>query len=230
MVKCLSSSCDICEMEKTILPGWKTLIGSEFEKEYFSKIREYLHTIDFFPKPAHILRCLSFFEYSDVKVVILGQDPYHGPGQAVGLSFSVPSDIRMPPSLINIRKEILSSTGTGSKCEKGSLVSWAEQGVLLLNSILTVTQKKPRSHSSIGWMSFTDTIIKKVSDSSKEVVFMLWGKDAQRKQSLIDESKHLVLCSPHPSPFSARTGFFGCNHFQKANEYLESKGKDPIAW
>lgn len=223
-------SCDICRIEESICPGWKSLLDKEFNQEYFTAIIKHLHTISFFPKPAHILRCLSFFECRETKVVILGQDPYHGPGQAVGLSFSVPVGTRLPPSLINIRKEIVSSTGKNSSCVGGSLTSWAKQGVLLLNSILTVTQKKPRSHSALGWEQFTDEIIRIVSTESENTVFMLWGKDAQEKEKLIDKSKHLVLKTSHPSPFSARKGFLGCEHFKLANEYLVLKGKSTIVW
>ncbi|KAI5190232.1 uracil-DNA glycosylase [Nematocida minor] len=222
--------CNICTVDSAVLPGWRSLLDKEFQAEYFSKIKKYLHTTKFYPLPSKILRCLSFFECSDTKVVILGQDPYHGRDQAEGLSFSVPVGVRPPPSLLNIRKEILSSTGIKSACVGGSLTSWARQGVLLLNSTLTVTPEKPRSHASIGWMRFTDEIIQLVSRESTGTVFMLWGKDAQEKRPLIDESKHLVLATSHPSPFSARRGFLGSQHFMLANAYLASKGKKPIIW
>ncbi|KAH9385502.1 uracil-DNA glycosylase [Nematocida major] len=222
--------CEICVMHAGVLPGWRALLEKEFEKEYFRRILEYLHGVQFFPQPKHVLRCLSFFECADTKVVILGQDPYHGVDQAVGLSFSVPVGVRAPPSLMNIRKEILSSTGAKSACVGGSLTSWAKQGVLLLNSILTVTQKKPRSHSKIGWTEFTDEIIRMVSEKSSGTVFMLWGNDAQSKKGLIDSKKHLVLCTTHPSPFSAHRGFIGSGHFKRANEYLISLNKEAIVW
>lgn len=222
--------CNICSIPTKILPGWHALLESEFEQEYFRSIISYLHKTQFYPKPEHVLRALTYFECAETKVVVLGQDPYHGPGQAVGLSFSVPVGERIPPSLINIRKEIVSSTGAKSVCNGGSLVPWAKQGVLLLNSILTVTQKQPHSHSQIGWTRLTDKIIEKVSEQSSGTVFMLWGKDAEKKKPLINSEKHLILCTTHPSPFSARKGFLGCQHFKRANEYLEKLGKDPINW
>ncbi|EIJ88587.1 uracil-DNA glycosylase [Nematocida parisii] len=225
-----TSTCAICKLHEEVLPGWMTHINQEFSKEYFKRILDHLHTVQFYPKPEHILRCLTYTECTDIKVVILGQDPYHGHNQAEGLSFSVGDGVRVPPSLANIKKEIFNSIGVNSVCSKGSLIKWAEQGVLLLNTILTVTRNKPRSHSSIGWVRFTDEIIRIINDTSEGVVFMLWGKDAQKKKLLIDGGRHFILCAPHPSPFSARTGFFGCDHFKKSNDYLVSCGKDPIKW
>ncbi|OAG31774.1 uracil-DNA glycosylase [Nematocida displodere] len=223
-------SCDICSIEKQPLPGWQACLKEEFLEAYFKEIIAHLHTTSFFPKASQVLRCLSFFDCPETKVVILGQDPYHGPGQAVGLSFSVPIGVIPPPSLKNIKKEIEASTGKPSICQGGSLLPWVKQGVLLLNTTLTVLAKSPRSHASLGWSKLTDEIILSVSAQTTSTVFMLWGKDAQEKERLIDAKKHLILTSPHPSPFSARKGFFGSKHFQLANEYLELKSRGPIVW
>jgi len=217
-------------MPETLPSGWRRDLEPEFKEEYFRKLIRDLHGEKFFPRPEQILRCLTFFECEDAKVVILGQDPYHGPGQAEGLSFSIPAGVARPPSLVNIMKEIADSTGKASRCKGGSLVRWAEQGVLLLNTVLTVKEKLPRSHSNMKWHLLTDRIIELVSEKGESVVFMLWGRDAQEKERLIDRSRHLVLKSPHPSPLSARKGFFGNNHFKIANEYLASKGKGEIEW
>ncbi|KAI5192605.1 uracil-DNA glycosylase [Nematocida sp. AWRm77] len=223
-------SCAVCCLEEQMLPGWKALLKEEFAKEYFKRIVETLHTEAFFPEAGSILRCLSFFECAETKVVVLGQDPYHGAGQAEGLSFSVPAGVTAPPSLANIKKEIFSSTGKASVCKGGSLVPWAEQGVLLLNTTLTVREKQPRSHAGLLWSLFTDRVIECISEHAEHVVFFLWGKDAEKKRGLIDSSRHLVLSSPHPSPFSARRGFFGNNHFQLTNEYLLQHQKEPVVW
>ncbi|RTL56381.1 MAG: uracil-DNA glycosylase, partial [Sphingobacteriales bacterium] len=168
--------------------------------------------------------------FNKVKVVILGQDPYHGPGQAHGLCFSVQDGVPPPPSLINIYKEIQSDIGIGMNAKSGNLTKWADQGVFLLNASLTVRANEPMSHSKIGWAEFTDAVIKKISDEKKGVVFLLWGKFAQEKQILIDETKHHVLKAAHPSPFSADKGFFGCKHFSKTNEYLVKEGLSPVDW
>jgi uracil-DNA glycosylase len=162
-------------------------------------------------------------------VVILGQDPYHGSGQAMGLSFSVPKGIKPPPSLVNIFKELKSDIGLPIPTN-GDLTPWAKQGVLLLNAVLTVRENEPASHAKIGWMHFTDAVIKKISDDKKGVVFLLWGKFAEQKQILIDETKHFVLKAAHPSPFSADKGFFGCKHFSKTNELLAKQGLQVIDW
>jgi len=162
-------------------------------------------------------------------VVILGQDPYHGQGQAHGLCFSVQNGVQPPPSLINIFKELHEDVGVPIP-NHGNLTNWAEQGVFLLNASLTVRAGEPMSHSKIGWAEFTDTVIKKISEEKKHVVFLLWGKFAQEKRVLIDESKHLILRAPHPSPLSAHSGFFGCKHFSKTNEWLIKNGIDPIDW
>jgi uracil-DNA glycosylase len=165
----------------------------------------------------------------NVKVVILGQDPYHGPGQAHGLCFSVPDGVAPPPSLINIFKELQDDTGTPIPAS-GNLTRWAERGVFLLNASLTVRAAEPMSHAKIGWAEFTDTVIRKISELKSHVVFLLWGKFAQEKRVLINESKHLILKAAHPSPLSAHSGFLGCRHFSKANTYLMSKGIDPVDW
>jgi uracil-DNA glycosylase len=167
--------------------------------------------------------------FDTVKVVILGQDPYHGKGQAHGLAFSVPDHVPIPPSLQNIYKEIKNDIGTDVP-QTGNLERWAKQGVLLLNATLTVEQGNPGSHQGRGWEVFTDAVIQKISKEKEHVVFLLWGKFAQSKSSLIDENKHLILKAAHPSPFSAHNGFFGCHHFSKTNSYLQSHGKGPIVW
>ena len=167
--------------------------------------------------------------FNKVKVVILGQDPYHGSGQAMGLSFSVPKGVKPPPSLVNIFKELKSDIGLPIPTQ-GDLTPWAKQGVLLLNAVLTVRENEPASHAKIGWMHFTDAVIRKISDEKKGVVFLLWGKFAEQKQTLIDETKHFVLKAAHPSPFSADKGFFGCKHFSKTNELLAKQGLQVINW
>jgi uracil-DNA glycosylase len=167
--------------------------------------------------------------FNQVKVVILGQDPYHGPGQAHGLSFSVPDGLPAPPSLINIYKELHKDIGMPIP-KTGNLTKWAKQGVLLLNAVLTVRANEPASHAKIGWMDFTDAVIRKISDEKQGVVFLLWGKFAQEKQVLVDETKHHVLKAAHPSPFSADKGFFGCQHFSRTNQLLMDQGITPIDW
>jgi uracil-DNA glycosylase len=190
---------------------------------------EYL-TKKIFPAPANIFKVFTLTPFNAVRVVILGQDPYHGDRQAEGLSFSVPSGMKLPPSLQNIYKEIESDTGITKDFTNGNLEPWAKQGVFLLNAILTVVANSPASHQKHGWEEFTDTVIKKISDSREHVVFMLWGKYAQSKKALIDTSKHLVLEAPHPSPFSAHSGFFGCKHFSLCNKYLQENGLKEINW
>lgn len=222
--------CKICRIPQQPLPAWGALLGDEMGEAYFARILERLHAAPFYPPPESVLRCLTFFEVADTRVVILGQDPYHGDGQAMGLAFSVPPALAPPPSLINIKKEILRSTGAASVCKKGCLVEWAKQGVLLLNTTLTVQRKMPRSHVSFGWQRFTDAVIRAVSEKTRNTVFILWGSDAQQKRGLIDQSKHCILKSVHPSPLSASRGFFGCDHFRLANEYLEKHGRGKINW
>ena len=220
-------------MEVKIAPSWKGKLQEEFEKPYFQELTEFVrdeykeHKV--YPPPGLIFNAFTHCSYDDVKVVILGQDPYHNPGQANGLAFSVAEGVTPPPSLQNIYKEI-SNEYDKPIPTTGNLERWADQGVLLLNATLTVRAHKPGSHQKKGWEEFTDAVIKKLSDEKKELVFILWGAYAQKKGSIIDETKHLVLKSAHPSPFAANRGFFGNNHFIKANEYLEKHGKKPIEW
>lgn len=192
-----------------------------------------LDSVDFdltiYPPKELIFRALELTPFENIKVVILGQDPYHGEGEANGLAFSVNKGVKLPPSLRNIYEELKSDMGIKIP-NHGDLTSWAKQGVLLLNSVLTVEKDKPASHRNIGWEEYTDSIIKKISDKKENIVFILWGKYAQSKKDFIDERKHLVISSPHPSPFSANKGFFGSKPFSKTNTYLKSKGKKEIDW
>lgn len=222
--------------EKLILieDSWKFLLESKFNQENLKSIHSFiLNEYDkgkiIYPKNALIFNAFNLTPFSKLKVVILGQDPYHGKNQAHGLSFSVPKGIKIPPSLKNIYKELESDLNF-SIPNHGNLESWAKQGVLLLNAILTVNASEPASHKKSGWEDFTDTVIKKISDNSENKVFLLWGRFAQEKSKFIDSSKHLVLKAAHPSPFSAHNGFFGCKHFSKTNEYLVKHGQAPINW
>lgn len=215
--------------------SWKEILKNEFARPYFLEIVTVLKTDKavgktIYPPGPLIFNAFNQTPFYKVKVVILGQDPYHNPGQAHGLSFSVPNGVKPPPSLLNIYKEIQLDIGIPMPAEYGNLMRWAEQGVLLLNAILTVRANEPASHSRVGWMNFTDAVIKKLSEEKKGVVFLLWGKFAQDKQVLIDETKHFVLKAAHPSPFSAEKGFFGCRHFSKTNSILVREGLDPIDW
>lgn len=221
-------------MNVSIEPSWKKVLENEFELPYFKTLSEtvrtaYLGNVPIYPPPKAVFNAFELCPFDAVKVVILGQDPYHGAGQAHGLCFSVQDGVRIPPSLQNIYKEIKDDIGT-SIPEQGNLERWAKQGVLLLNATLTVEAGKPGSHQGIGWETFTDAIIQKISKEKEHVVFLLWGKYAQDKGAHIDIEKHLVLKAPHPSPFSAYTGFLGCKHFSKTNEYLKQHGKEPIEW
>jgi uracil-DNA glycosylase len=223
----------LATMKVNIDDSWEKALHSEFTKPYFSKLTEtirssYLSTT-VFPPPKLIFNAFTHCPFENVTVVILGQDPYHGTGQAHGLSFSVQDGVKTPPSLQNIYKEIAADLQTDVPAS-GNLERWARQGVLLLNATLTVEKEKPGSHQGIGWETFTDAVIKKISDEKEHVVFLLWGKYAQDKGKVIDTHKHLVLMAPHPSPFSAHNGFFGCRHFSKTNEYLLAHGKKPIVW
>lgn len=213
---------------------WKEALSPFFESETFTTLTDFVRseytTKKIFPKPADIFKAFDLTPLSSVKVVILGQDPYHNDGQAHGLSFSVPSSITPPPSLKNMYKEIAKDLGVEKDMNDGNLEPWAEQGVLLLNAILTVVAHTPASHRGHGWEEFTDTVIRTISDKNENVVFMLWGNFARSKKSLIDTNKHLVLEAPHPSPFSAHSGFFGCRHFSLCNVYLKKHGKEPIVW
>ncbi|MBY0479186.1 MAG: uracil-DNA glycosylase [Chitinophagaceae bacterium] len=222
-------------MDVQIEASWKDELKQEFTKAYFQQIVAFLKTEKIqgktiYPPGSLIFNAFTQTPFDRVKVVIIGQDPYHGPGQAHGLSFSVPDGIQPPPSLVNIYKEIESDMGVGMPAQQGNLSKWAQQGVLLLNAFLTVRANEAASHSKIGWENFTNAVIQKISDNKKGVVFLLWGKFAQEKQRLIDETKHHVLKAAHPSPLSAYNGFFGCKHFSKTNELLLNQGYDPIDW
>ena len=221
-------------MEVKINDTWKEVLKSEFNKPYFLQIVNFLRTEKMagktiYPPGQLMFNAFNTTPFDHVKVVLLGQDPYHGPGQAHGLCFSVQTGVKPPPSLVNIYKELNSDIGM-SIPNHGNLTKWAEQGVLMLNASLTVRADEPMSHSKIGWAEFTDSVIKKISDQREHVVFILWGRFAQEKQVLIDETRHLVLKAAHPSPFSANNGFFGCRHFSKTNEYLMQNGIDPVDW
>ena len=221
-------------MDVKIESSWKELLKDEFKKSYFEQIALHLKTEKsqhktIYPPGQFIFNAFNTTPIDQVKVVILGQDPYHGPGQAHGLCFSVQKGVPPPPSLINIFKELHEDIGINIP-NHGDLTHWAQQGVFLLNASLTVRASEPMSHAKIGWATFTDTVIRKISDHQPHVVFLLWGKFAQEKKVLIDETKHLVLKAAHPSPLSANAGFFGCKHFSKANAYLVSKGIDPVDW
>ncbi len=214
--------------------SWKTPLAGEFDAPHMQKLRQFL--VDrkaagarIFPKGSEYFRALDLTPLDQVRVVILGQDPYHGEGQAHGLCFSVKPGVRTPPSLVNIYKEL--GTDLGIKpARHGFLEHWAEQGVLLLNSVLTVEMGQAAAHQGKGWELFTDVVIRLVNAKSEPVVFMLWGAYAQRKAAFVDSSRHLVLKAPHPSPLSAHNGFFGSRHFSQANAFLESKGLKPIDW
>jgi len=214
---------------------WKEVLKKEFTKPYFKQIVFFLKTEKstgkiIYPLGSLIFNAFNQTPFNKLKVVIIGQDPYHGEGQAHGLSFSVQNGIKPPPSLANIYKEIQTDIGIAMPVQYGNLTRWAEQGILLLNSALTVRANEPNSHAKFGWGEFTDAVIQKISDEKKGIVFLLWGKFAQEKQILIDETKHTVLKAAHPSPLSAHTGFFGCNHFSKTNEILIKQGLAPIDW
>lgn len=221
-------------MNVKIEASWKQALADEFGKTYFSQIVHHIKTEKeqgkiIYPPGSQIFHAFDATPFTQVKVVILGQDPYHGPRQAHGLSFSVPPGVPPPPSLLNIFKELNQDTGMPIP-QHGHLEKWAQQGVLLLNASLTVRAQEPMSHSRIGWHQFTDAAIQKISDEREHVVFLLWGKFAQQKTSLIDERKHLVLKAAHPSPLSAHNGFLGCHHFSKTNQYLMKHGIHPIDW
>ena len=213
---------------------WQEIIEVEKQKPYYQKLKDEIdkryETTKVFPEKKNIFKAFSLSKIEDLKVVILGQDPYHGFGQAQGLSFSTPKEVKNPPSMMNILKEINDDLGKRSICEDGDLTSWATQGVMLLNTILTVEEGLPKSHHNLGWEIFTDNIIKYISDNCLDVVFILWGSPAISKSKLIDKSKHHILTAPHPSPLSSYRGFFGCKHFSKTNEILKDLGKEEINW
>jgi len=214
--------------------SWKQELGEEFRKDYFLGLKGFLleekaRGAVVYPPGPLIFNAFNHTPFGAVKIVILGQDPYHGPGQAHGLSFSVPRGIRPPPSLQNIFKELHTDVGFEIP-DHGNLEKWAEQGVFLLNACLTVRAGQPASHQGHGWEEFTTAAVKTLSEKRRDLVFLLWGKPAQEKEILIDKSKHHVLKAPHPSPFSADRGFFGCRHFSKSNGLLKSAGKTPVDW
>jgi uracil-DNA glycosylase len=220
-------------MDVRIAASWKSHLSPEFEKPYFLQLIEFVKTAynegTVYPPGKEIFKAFDSCDFEQVKVVIIGQDPYHGPGQANGLCFSVRDGVRMPPSLVNIFKEIHADLGKPMPAS-GDLDRWARQGVLLLNATLTVGASAPGSHQNKGWETFTDAVIQSISDQKENLVFLLWGSYAQKKGEVIDRSRHLVLMCAHPSPFSADRGFFGCKHFSKANAYLKSKGLKEIDW
>lgn len=220
-------------MNVQIEESWKRHLASEFEKDYFIKLTDFVrreyHTTTIYPPGRLIFNAFNLCPFDKVKVVIIGQDPYHGLGQAHGLCFSVNDGIPFPPSLQNIFKEIQSDLGTPISTS-GNLTRWANQGVLLLNATLTVRAHQAGSHQRQGWEEFTDAAIRSLANERENLVFILWGSYAQKKGAFIDRSKHLVLASAHPSPLSAYNGFFGNKHFSRANEYLQAHGKTPIVW
>ena len=220
-------------MEVRIAPQWKALIGAEFEKEYFSElvtfVKQEYATHRIFPAGRNIFRAFEKCMPDDLKVVIIGQDPYHGIGQANGLCFSVNDGVPFPPSLVNIFQEVKSDVGSPIPTS-GNLDRWAEQGVLLLNAVLTVRAHEAASHAGKGWERFTDAVVQAIAQHKQGIVYMLWGNYAQRKAAMVDPQKNCILKSVHPSPLSAHRGFFGCRHFSQANQYLTQTGRTPIVW
>ena len=212
---------------------WDQLLGQEFEQEYYVNLRQKLakeyQTTTVYPTKENIFNALKYTPYKDVKVLLLGQDPYHGAGQAHGLAFSVQKGIQKPPSLVNMFKELQSDLGILPPSH-GCLTDWTKQGVMLLNTVLTVREGEPNSHKKLGWTTFTDRIISLLNAREDPVIFLLWGRNASEKLPLITESRHYVLSTVHPSPLSASRGFFGCKHYSKVNEILSRMGKDPINW
>ena len=220
-------------MNVQIEPSWKEAIGAEFEKSYFKQlvtfIRDEYSNHIVYPPGKMLFNAFNYCPFNEVKVVILGQDPYHGQGQAHGLSFSVQDGVPLPPSLENIYKELVSDLEIPIPTS-GNLTHWAKQGVLLLNTVLSVREKEPQSHQNKGWEFFTDAVIRAISERAEPVVFILWGSPAQKKEAIIDSGKHFILKSVHPSPLSAYRGFFGSKPFSQTNAFLEKQGKTPIAW
>lgn len=220
-------------MDVKIAEDWKQHLSGEFQKDYFLRLVEFVKheygTNTIYPKGRNIFRAFEESTFDNLKVVIIGQDPYHGPGQANGLCFSVHDGIQYPPSLQNIFKELVDDTGCPMP-DSGDLDRWARQGVLLLNSVLTVRAHQAASHQGKGWEIFTDAVVNVIAREKKEIVYMLWGAYAKKKGAIVNRADNCVLETVHPSPLSAHRGFFGCKHFSKANEYLQSKGKTPIQW
>lgn len=212
---------------------WDTIIQEEKKKEYYKKLDSFIQKrykeVKVYPPKEKIFAAFDLTPYENLKVVILGQDPYHQPNQAQGLAFSTPSELKNPPSMANILKEIHSDIGS-SLCNDGDLTSWAKQGVMLINTVLTVEDSSANSHQKKGWETFTDNIIKYISTYNENIIFILWGAPAIKKSKIIDQSKHHILTAPHPSPLSSYRGFFGCKHFSKTNNILKSLGKEAIQW
>lgn len=224
----------MADAEVRLEDSWKAVLGAEFSRPYMGELKAFLQQEKaegkhIFPKGSEYFRALDLTPLDEVKVVILGQDPYHGAGQAHGLCFSVQPGVRIPPSLVNIYKEMQSDLGI-PPARHGFLEHWARQGVLLLNSVLTVEEARAASHQGQGWEQFTDAVIRAVNEECEHVVFMLWGSYAQKKAAFVDRSRHLVLKAPHPSPLSAHNGFFGSRHFSQANDYLTAQGRNSIDW
>ncbi|MDE6217404.1 MAG: uracil-DNA glycosylase [Muribaculaceae bacterium] len=222
-------------MNIRIEEGWRTALANEFSKDYFIRLTQLVRAeyadpaVKVYPPASRIFAAFDASPFNKTKVVIIGQDPYHGPGQANGLCFSVAKGVPFPPSLLNILKEVESDTGAPMPAD-GDLSRWARQGVLLLNSTLTVREHQPKSHASFGWECFTDAVVEALNHNRENLVFLLWGSDAIKKGKAIDRNRHLVLTSPHPSPLSAYRGFFGQHHFSTANSYLTAHGEKPIEW
>ena len=223
----------------TVKASWQKLIAEQKSQDYFAQLQNEIASrraqdITVFPAEQDVFNAFSFSELADVKVVILGQDPYHGQDkgitQAHGLAFSVQKGVKPPPSLVNIYKELVTDIDGFTTPEHGDLTTWAEQGVMLLNTVLTVEQGNAHSHAKLGWQHFTDSVIQTINSQNSGCVFILWGAHAQKKAKMIDKNKHLVLEGPHPSPLSAYRGFFGCQHFSKANQWLLSQGKGQVNW
>lgn len=214
---------------------WQDVIGKEKQQAYLQQTLEFVEAQReagkiIYPPASDVFNAFQFTEFADVNVVILGQDPYHGPNQAHGLCFSVLPGVKTPPSLVNMYKELAQDIPGFEIPEHGYLKSWADQGVLLLNTVLTVEQGQAHSHAKLGWETFTDRVIEALNQNGENIIFLLWGAHAQKKGSMIDRQKHYVLTAPHPSPLSARRGFFGCSHFSKTNQLLEVLGKPTINW
>ncbi len=221
-------------MGRALIADWSPQLDFIFKQDYYQQLLEFLeyesaHNKTIYPLKDQIFNAFDLSSFENTKVIILGQDPYHNEGQAHGLSFSVPEGVSIPPSLRNIYQELLSDLDI-TPSQSGNLTHWASQGVLLLNSVLTVEKNSPGSHAKSGWVDFTDTVIDVLNEQKQNLVFLLWGAHAQKKAELIDQNKHLVLTAAHPSPFSAHKGFFGCKHFSQTNDYLKMHNLQPIDW